>query len=456
MKLVSLKSKAAETLLGQPLLVKVMGIAVGMTVFLSTVMAWQIQHSYFRLERKELEEQARFVADVVAAGSSHLVRNAQTPEVQQLLNATMRISPATGTSIEEIEVKAPDGQPIAQARRAPSPGSSRAGGQFFHGSSTLPGTVPGSVAVALSDGHINYELGWHTRRIILTTCVIAGVGFLVGWLLMRLVTRPISELVGATRLVGAGDSGARAPVRAKDEVGELAVAFNEMMEALQQKEALNQQLMRRLLSAEEAQRKRMASELQNRAGQALASIIVGLTAVEDGANRECLTETRALAAKTLGELHDLSLRLGPGTLEDLGLMAALQKFCRTVAERFGIKVGCTAIGLEGTGWLANEIEVALFRIVEEALVNAVQHGQSRSIDVLLQRKEQAILAVIEDDGRGFDASDWREECLREERLGLLSIEERAALLGGSLKVESRPGAGTSLFVEIPIPPAAHG
>ena len=136
---------------------------------------------------------------------------------------------------------------------------------------------------------------------------------------------------------------------------------------------------------------------------------------------------------------------------DLGLVAALRRHCETFSRRFGVDVECESVGPDGAESLPAEAEVAVYRIAQEALSNAVRHGAARSVHVLLQRKKEAMLVIVEDDGHGFDASDWRARCARGGHLGLLGIEERAALLGGTLRVESRPGSGTSLFVEIPLP-----
>ena len=445
--------KRGQAVLGDlPLGFKATGVAVGLVSALALVMAWQIDHAYYRLERQELLEQARFVANVVAAAAAPMVSSGKEAEIQALLGKMAKVAPATGTTVERLEVRTGDGKVIARSGGAPAPsGSSR---PVFEESVPLPGTASGVVTATLSDGHIGFELGWHKRRILWTTCIVALLGLALGGWLMRLVTRPVTELVGVTRSVKAGDYQARAPVHAHDEIGELGVAFNDMMDALQQKETINRQLTRKLITAEEELRKCLAHELQNQTGQALASLIAGLAAIESGSDTRCLPEMRSLAAKTLSELHDIALNLRPSALEDLGLVSALQKFCRNISERFGVQVDCSAVGLDRTKRLAAEVELALYRIGQEALTNAVRHGRARCIEVLLQRKETSILAVIEDDGAGFDASQWRRQCVRNDCLGLLGIEERAALLGGKFRVESRPGGGTSLFVEIPVPEIA--
>jgi signal transduction histidine kinase len=306
------------------------------------------------------------------------------------------------------------------------------------------------VSVGLNDSHVNFEIVWHTRQIIVTTMVIGVVGLLGAWWLMRLVTRPVQDLVEVTRTVKAGNYQARAPVRARDELGELAEAFNDMMGALQQKHAVNRQLVRKLLVTAEEERKRVARELHDQTGQSLTALIAGLTAVKNGDHTAQLKDLLALATQTLGEVHDLSRTLRPSALDALGLMPALQKLGEFSARRHGLAVQVAGVGLEGGARLQNEIEVALYRIAQEALTNAVRHGQARSVEILLHLRVASVLVVVEDDGRGFDAQNWRQRCLHGDHLGLLGIEERATLLAGTLRVESQPGAGTSLFVNLPL------
>jgi signal transduction histidine kinase len=137
-------------------------------------------------------------------------------------------------------------------------------------------------------------------------------------------------------------------------------------------------------------------------------------------------------------------------LDDVDLAAALRELGRRVASRFGVNVDCQAIGLDEGARLPNEIEVALYRIAQEALTNAVRHGHAHAVQILLQRRNGNILTVIEDDGLGFDARRPDGSGSDGGHLGLLGIEERVALLGGRFRVESRPGAGAGIFVEIPV------
>jgi two-component system sensor histidine kinase UhpB len=239
-------------------------------------------------------------------------------------------------------------------------------------------------------------------------------------------------------------------VRAKDEVGALAAAFNDMTVALQAKEAVNRRLLKRLLAVGEEERKRVTHELNGQTVQSLSSLVMGLAAVEAGADQERLPELRALASQTAHEVHDLSLGLRPSALEDLGLAAALHTLCDGLARRWDVSVDCAVSDLERSPRLPAEIEVSLFRIAEEAITAAVRHRRASSVELVMERKEDSILAIITYDCVRSDAGDGQAPSQLQDELDLLALEERAKLLNGSLRVESRPGAGTSLFIEIPL------
>jgi len=289
------------------------------------------------------------------------------------------------------------------------------------------------------------------KRLTVVMALAAVLGMALAWRLARVLTQPLHEVVTGTKRIQNGDLQCRLPVRAGDEIGELAVAFNNMAAALQQKEVARQKLLRQAIAAGEEERKRLARELHDETGQLLTALIAGLGALEaratDAGQRAALVGLRELAAQTLGDIHDVSRTLRPAALDDLGLVAVVEKHCAMVAERFGKPVVFDHDGWDEGSRLSSEIETSLYRIVQEALTNAVRHANARRIQVLLERRPGKALVVVEDDGRGFDAGQ-RE--LGGDKLGLLGIEERAALLGGEACLESAPGGGTRLFVEVPV------
>jgi len=447
-----LSAEIRSWLLRLPLMAKVMGIAVGMAVFLGGGLFWQIHTPYARLEVEEVADHAEFVAQTLATGAAALLRAGRLPEVQTMLDQMALMIPAANVSIRTLEVRDGAGGVLARASHRAAPGHA---GQLIKEKVALPGGVPGSVYVELDSSHIEFEVAWHTHRILATTGIIALLGVAATWWLMGLVIQPIRDLVQNTHAVKEGNYQTRAPVAAEDEVGQLAAAFNSMAATLQKKDALNQHLLRKVIGAGEEERKRVARELHDHTGQALTSLLAGLAALENSAPTAPVIALRAQAEQLLTEVHDLALALRPNALDDLGLVPALERFCRGFGASCGVTVAFGAVGLEAPARLAGEMEVAVYRMVQEALANAARHGQARAVEVLLQRKGSSLMVVIEDNGRGFEVDDWRARCQREDHLGLLGMEERAVLLGGTLRLESRPGAGTHLFVDLPLQELSH-
>jgi signal transduction histidine kinase len=149
------------------------------------------------------------------------------------------------------------------------------------------------------------------------------------------------------------------------------------------------------------------------------------------------------------EVHHLALELRPTALDDLGLQAALANYSEGWTERSRIEVDFHSTGLDGIR-LPPLIETTLYRVVQEALTNVLKHSTAKSVSVVLQRSLGQVMAVIEDDGKGFDADSPVNINSPERRLGLLGMRERVALVGGTLAVESNLGKGTTLLVRIPL------
>ena len=205
--------------------------------------------------------------------------------------------------------------------------------------------------------------------------------------------------------------------------------------------------LRRIVAAQELERRRLARELHDETGQALSSILLGLKAldekVESDDAREAVSTVRELVVATLRDVRRLAIELRPKVLDDFGLVPALER----LTETFG---GQTGIGVRFESGLADErlpaeVETALYRIVQESLTNIVKHSRARNISIVLVRKPAAVAAVIEDDGQGFDPA-----AVREGGIGLVGMRERVGLLDGRLKIESIEGSGTTLVAEVPL------
>ena len=202
--------------------------------------------------------------------------------------------------------------------------------------------------------------------------------------------------------------------------------------------------LRRVVEAQELERRRLARELHDQTGQELTSVLLGLKAVEEATNDaeryEALRSVREQVVETLHDVRRLAVELRPKALDDFGLVPALERLRDTFVEQTGMRVDLESQIRER---LPTDVETALYRIVQEALTNIVKHAQARAVSIVLDQSPRAVTAVIEDDGRGFTPDHGREG------LGLLGMGERLALLGGRLKIESSPGAGTTIVAEVP-------
>jgi signal transduction histidine kinase len=212
-----------------------------------------------------------------------------------------------------------------------------------------------------------------------------------------------------------------------------------------------QRLSAKLITAQEEERRNIARELHDEVGQVLTAIKVELALAQnavDGAGGppRILEVARSITDRALQTVRDLSQLLHPAMLDDLGLPAAIDWHLQNFGKRHGIRVQLLQDQMAER--LAPETEAATFRIVQEALTNTARHAHATSCRVSLQRLPNAISVTIEDDGVGFDATENSRSAARR-GLGLLGIRERVAQLRGTLRLESSPGKGTRLMVELP-------
>jgi len=212
-------------------------------------------------------------------------------------------------------------------------------------------------------------------------------------------------------------------------------------------------LRRELLAAEESERRRFARELHDEAGQHLTALGLGLQSLSDVVPPGSEIDRRAarlreVVATLARELHGLAQRLRPKVLDDFGVVPALTTYVEEWARNASIPVDMH-IRLDGPR-LIPAIETAVYRIIQEALTNVARHSAASRASVIVERRGDSVVAIIEDNGRGFDTAA-PPRSLHRTPLGLRGIIERANLLGGMAEIESSPhGGGTTLFVRIPL------
>lgn len=314
----------------------------------------------------------------------------------------------------------------------------------------------GMVHVGFQDAQLRAILEKTTQQLVLDTILAAIIATGLAILLARRLTKPITDLVRVTNAITMGDLSQRAKVSSNDEFGKLAAAFNSMADHLQgllrelkQKEESRSQLLQKVITAQEEERQRIARELHDQTGQTLSSLMMGLKCIaEQCPNSNCeLDGMRATIKQTLGDIHRLAVDLRPSVLDDMGLVAALEKLVSEYQSRHQIDVDLHAEWCDQER-LHHDMEVTVYRIVQEAMTNISKYAQAENVSIIINKKEDELSIIIEDDGVGFEADNIWSEGTVQNRLGLYGMRERAMLVGGTLTIESTPGIGTTIYARV--------
>ncbi len=219
------------------------------------------------------------------------------------------------------------------------------------------------------------------------------------------------------------------------------------LRAAQDRERATADGWRRAIEAQEAERARIARELHDEAGQELTALALQLRAMDDHVTdepgRAHLAEVRHALARTSENLRALAIELRPSGLREHGLASAIERQAARLQDSSGIAIDVAVAAIPGG--LGEAFEIALFRVVQEALTNVVRHSDANRASVVASLRDGKLRVVIEDDGKGFDPS------APTDRLGLAGIHERIQLLGGGLRIESARRAGTTVIVELEVP-----
>jgi PAS domain S-box-containing protein len=245
-------------------------------------------------------------------------------------------------------------------------------------------------------------------------------------------------------------------MKVEERTAELAEANSAMQEEMYERRRVEHErldLLRRIVSTQEEERSRISRELHDQLGQSLTALRLKLGALSEEAGRRSKLRPRIAELSDIAERLDsdvdfLAWELRPTALDDLGLIVALSTYAQEWSKHFGVEVNFHSAGLGDTR-LAPLVETNLYRIAQEALNNVSKHAAATHVDLLLERRDGHAVLIVEDNGRGFDIEQVKvSEAGR--GLGLVGMRERAALVGGTVEVESRPGGGTTVFVRVPV------
>jgi signal transduction histidine kinase len=321
-------------------------------------------------------------------------------------------------------------------------------------------------------------------RFITFGTLLLGLSFLLAWGMARSVVRPITILTESARRIASGELSKPVPHLGEDEIGRLGRAFNTMRDHLRQslqglneanrtlearvsertaeleqlyqelrhKEAIKGELLRKVITAQEEERKRLARELHDETAQLLTAlgILIARAAAGGEGGHAALLKARALSVTALEGVHALMHALRPSLLDDLGLRSAIREYAERLEER-GLSVRVHEIGAERR--LPGEVETALYRVAQEALTNIARHADASDVEVTVTYQEETVAIEIIDDGKGFDPAVMTADDLSGRGLGLLGMRERIELCEGEITIDSAPGQGTRVRVEVPIPPS---
>jgi two-component system sensor histidine kinase UhpB len=297
----------------------------------------------------------------------------------------------------------------------------------------------------------------------------------VAWITTRRVVKPTEQLMRAAERMAGGDLASPIEVSAQDEVGQLAGSLEAMRQRLNvaqetigranrelelrvsDRTARLGQVLRRTISAQEEERLRLARELHDETAQALAALTIALDRTRDDLDagtpdaRERVLEARRIAAGLLEEIRRLILGLRPSVLDDLGLVPAIRWLCETSLADRGIEVSIEA---EAGPRLPAHVEVTLFRIIQEAVSNIARHAGAAQVRVGLRVTDGMARVTIVDDGRGFDVARTIGPAGSDGSVGLIGMQERVGLLGGTIEIRSAAAIGTEIVVDVPLVPEA--
>jgi signal transduction histidine kinase len=234
----------------------------------------------------------------------------------------------------------------------------------------------------------------------------------------------------------------------------IAMENAKLFEDVRQKEVVLAELLKNSISAQEDERKRIARELHDETSQSLTTLAIGLETIaksppaDEEHLRLALRKNQELIIRIMDDVHRLILDLRPNMIDDLGLVPALEWYADSRLGGDGVEVHVETSGCEKR--MPGHIEVALFRIAQEAISNIAQHARAESASISLDFESRHVRLTVEDDGIGFESEGLVGRIDGRRGLGLLGMMERAKALGGILIVNSKPGTGTRISIEIPV------
>ncbi|OEF96472.1 sensor histidine kinase [Desulfuribacillus alkaliarsenatis] len=461
---------------------KILGITVGFIVLFGLGVTFEMRNIVYNTMLEELDKQGNTISMNLAARSADLVLTNNVFELHQLLRHTIentesvRYAFIVNSNNEVVVHTFLRGFPTdlkdvhypyvsTQVQKALLDVESNIIHDF---AAPIIDGKAGFVRIGFDESAVYESINIVTRTIMQTTLAMILVGILAAYILAYVISRPITNLVDATKRFSSGDYDHRVDVTTNDDVGKLGNAFNEMGEILEVKEVENMSLLlelekkeqvrktllKKVITAQELERKRISRELHDETGQLLSSLMLHLRHIKDSGTSEefdtNIENMRQVISKTINEVKRLSQQLRPSVLDDMGLISAIERVIIDYREVLGIDIDLVVHGETSEQRITSEIEIAVYRILQEALTNIYKYAKAENVSVILNFRQKSLQMIIEDDGVGFDSQTVLNSKASEKQLGIYGMKERAELLDGTYEIESNVGVGTTIYVTIPI------
>lgn len=313
--------------------------------------------------------------------------------------------------------------------------------------------LPASIAIPIVAGGLiifGARAGLYDMALAVPLCVVASILVLTTLIWRNSIALHRSDAKQKQAEEALRDAYSDLEFRVEERTKELS-RVNENLETEiskhKESEAARLELLRRLVTAQEEERRRISRELHDQTGQHLAALLLGLKTLNNSTNNgstslhQSLLHLQKLTERLVEDTHHLAWELRPTALDDLGLETAIANYAEKWSERNSIPIDFHSSLNELR--LPPPVETAVFRIVQEALTNVLKHAKATRVSVMLEYRFEELLVIVEDNGCGFQPEVERDG------LGLIGIQERVALVGGKLNIESEPCLGTTLAIRIP-------
>jgi len=474
----ALASSVRWRILSFPIFLKIVGIGIITALLFGSVTLLQTRATtseilYQLLEQKTIA-MGRSLADTIARPAStedyysisrHLKEAQKSfPEIRYIIvrNHDRKIVASTfehGVPPDLMKLSSPLCPPQCTAKII---GSDE--GKLMDISMPVSEGYVGYVQLGVLDHIVTRELDSLRSKVLWALFLCAAIGIAYALMLTGILTRPIHHLVQAANRIREGQFTARATVFSNDEIGRLAVAFNQMAESLMQyrqevqtKEKARLSLIERTVQIQEDERKSISRELHDHFGQSLLALLLQVQAGCKFTPSKCqyaglpgslCYNIENTLRQIIEEVHRLAWGMRPSILDDYGLESALARHIEEVTKTARLEIDYQFLSPDGLKRLPIGVELSLFRIAQEATANIIKHAKASHASFVVLRQPHEVTMLIEDNGQGFDSEAARKKC--DSCLGLMGMQERVHLLGGSFVIESAPGEGTTIRVIIPL------